>query len=174
MFATINCTRLLMVVAILVSMCIPSYAQGEAYLFNKRRAAAGFGHVAWGYMRGADYYTYGSLDSEGSVMTSRPNGFWDRSGSHQIMIATFKNLGYDTYIKVIVDAPSVENAIQTEEAVINTNYNLFTNDCMEVAHNILSAYNAALPTPFLDGLFPNVWYDDAASDWQCKPIPLQT
>ncbi|CAG8592007.1 7924_t:CDS:1 [Paraglomus occultum] len=155
-------------------MSIPSYARGEAYLFNKRSSAFGLGHTAWGYMKSVGRYTYGSLDNTGSNMTSRPNGFWDRSDSHKEMIATFKNLGYDTYINVSVDAPSVENAIKAVEALIDKDYNTFTNNCMDVSHDIVSAYNATLPALFLDELYPNEWYDYAASEWQCKPVPLQT
>ncbi|CAG8686129.1 14118_t:CDS:2, partial [Racocetra fulgida] len=109
----------------------PALKSGIAYLFNQRSGADGLGHVAWGYLRDATEYTYGSLDGPESSMTSSSNGFWVHSGTFEEMITTFQSQEYDSYIHGVVDKPNVQNAIQMEEYLVNIPYDLIVNDCCD-------------------------------------------
>jgi len=138
---------------------------GEACVINAPKLLAHLaGHVAWGFKLADGDWEFGGNEGGLSGASSKT---WYKTGSQQVMLATFlkggpyQEAGYYVSVEcVTVSEPKVAAAEQQVLDEQGERYILFTQDCETQAYNVLSKYGViGLPSDATD-VAPNTWYED--------------
>jgi hypothetical protein len=150
----------------------PPDAVGRACVILAPRAANGAGHVGWAFRAGSQQWYYGA--TQGKALPWLPRGHnraWIDSGSFSRVLADFggaKRIDgkryhdagyYQRYRCADVHRPNPKAALEVAEDIRGRGYSVFGCNCMDHAHEILTAYGARLPSPKkVRNYRPNDWF----------------
>ena len=154
--------------------------QGTAIAVSRRHSAFGCGHVAWGYSReegGRTFYSFGSVEDPTGLPFAPPGlmAFWTATGgagAMEAVIAQLQSYGYESFKAWPVPAADPGAADRTAERQGSRPYLVFTNNCLDSVHRVLSAYGVKHPhihDPTRPGSWiPNRWFDQIP--FQSRPL----
>ncbi|WP_405879938.1 hypothetical protein OG762_15635 [Streptomyces sp. NBC_01136] len=176
---------LAVVVALLLgSVVLPQQAfalgRGQACVFLAPKGAGGFGHVGWAFQEPpGDHWFFGATEGAGGeeggpnarkIPPGQRNGAWVDTGNWQRALDTFRNAKanehpggyYKQYTCAYAAQSAVHSAALQAQANVGRGYDLFGDNCMNHAYDVLQAYNLTLPSPN-DPIYispswaPNLW-----------------
>ncbi|MGW7461942.1 hypothetical protein [Streptomyces sp. NPDC054797] len=143
-------------------------------------AQAVFGHVGWAFrVPGTDQWYYGATEAiQGSPDPDRNGQTWVDEGSWGDVVNAFKGVGghtkrnYYTQLRCQeIENPDLGDAMGkvAKFKAPGSGFDAFTNNCLTRSVEILDAYGAELPIPFLLGLSlgPNKYFNEklGQADW---------
>ncbi|MFD8726164.1 hypothetical protein ACFV2H_51740 [Streptomyces sp. NPDC059629] len=139
--------------------------RGQACVFLAPKGARGFGHVGWAFQEPpGDHWFFGATEGEPGeeggpnqrkIPPGQRNGAWEDTGNWQKVLDTFRNAKanehpdgyYKQYTCAYADESAVHSADLQAQANVGRGYNLFGDNCMNHAYDVLRAYNLTLPSP---------------------------
>jgi len=159
----------------------PAYAlgRGRACVFLANRGAKGAGHVGWAFQEPPqDHWFFGSTEGAGGeeggpnaakIPPGQWNGAWVANGTWAAAKQAFKNAkanehpgGYYTqYTCRNTKDSSVHAADVQAEANKGRGYDLWGNNCMNHAYDVLTTYGETMSVPnnpdWLNNWSPSLW-----------------
>lgn len=153
---------------------------GLAIAVSRRLSAFHCGHVAWGYARedgGRTFYSFGSVEDPIGLPFAPPSvmKFWTataESGALDPVLDRLGEFGYTSYKRWTVAGADPLAADRIAAVQGSRPYWVFTNNCLDSVHRVLTAYGADhthIHDPSRPGSWiPNRWFD--MIPFQSRPI----
>ena len=144
---------------------------GHAFAISRRLSAFHCGHVAWGYTRdeGArTFYSFGSVEDPSGLPFAPPSAmaFWSitaEAGGLRPILEQLDRFHYTDFKRWEVADPDPLAADRVAAEQGSKPYWVFTNNCLDSVHRVLTAYGVRHPhihDPARPGSWiPNRWFD---------------
>lgn len=140
-------------------------------MVSRRSSAFNCGHVAWGYSRteaGRTYYSFGSVEDPTGLPFAPPSlmVFWSLTApglSPAPVLEQLERFRYVSFKLWEVPAADPGAADRAAERQGGRSYLVFTNNCLNSVHQVLTAYGAGDPhihdPAHPRSWIPNFWFD---------------